>query len=125
MPNPQLDQLTQDLFWKAGIAIVLGTLGALLIRELLNWIDRRTTRFARDLRERRAAKKAQTNTVSGPGNTDAPDCPSCNRTMVKRTARRGARAGTDFWGCTNYPICRGTRSGDFGDKTSALCSGRV
>lgn len=27
--------------------------------------------------------------------------------MVKRTARRRANAGGEFWGCTGYPACRG------------------
>ncbi|TVS08559.1 MAG: hypothetical protein EA417_22595 [Gammaproteobacteria bacterium] len=29
--------------------------------------------------------------------------------MVKRTASRGANAGKQFWGCSRYPACRGTR----------------
>lgn len=38
-----------------------------------------------------------------------PHCPLCNSLMVQRDARRGATAGMTFWGCTNYPECRGTR----------------
>ena len=38
-----------------------------------------------------------------------PNCPSCNTPMVLREARRGKYAGEKFWGCTNYPKCRGTR----------------
>jgi restriction system protein len=41
--------------------------------------------------------------------TDMPNCPVCNSQMVLRTARRGANAGSNFWGCPNYPKCRGTR----------------
>ncbi|MCU0723609.1 MAG: hypothetical protein MUC63_08345 [Planctomycetes bacterium] len=26
-----------------------------------------------------------------------------------RTARRGKRAGSKFWGCSGYPDCKGTR----------------
>jgi len=36
-------------------------------------------------------------------------CPLCTKPMVRRTARRGANAGGEFWGCTGYPACRGTR----------------
>lgn len=36
-------------------------------------------------------------------------CPLCTEPMVRRTAKRGANAGGDFWGCTGYPACRGTR----------------
>ena len=37
----------------------------------------------------------------------APDCPKCGRPMVRRTARRGANAGSEFWGCPEFPRCRG------------------
>ncbi|BBC81483.1 topoisomerase [Acetobacter orientalis] len=36
-------------------------------------------------------------------------CPQCGSAMVKRTARRGSRAGRLFWGCSRYPSCNGTR----------------
>lgn len=36
-------------------------------------------------------------------------CPLCTKPMVRRTAKRGANAGGEFWGCTGYPACRGTR----------------
>jgi len=38
-----------------------------------------------------------------------PRCPQCGSIMAKRTARRGARAGEVFWGCSRFPACRGTR----------------
>lgn len=41
---------------------------------------------------------------------DAPHCPECNRVMIRRKARRGASAGTEFWGCVQFPRCRGTRA---------------
>lgn len=39
----------------------------------------------------------------------SPECPLCGSAMVKRTARKGANAGNEFWGCSTYPGCRGTR----------------
>ena len=33
---------------------------------------------------------------------------ACDLIMVKRTAKRGANADREFWGCTGYPACRGT-----------------
>jgi restriction system protein len=39
-----------------------------------------------------------------------PACPACGKAMVQRTARRGSASGNRFWGCTDYPACRGTRS---------------
>jgi len=41
--------------------------------------------------------------------TGAPFCPECQSRMVKRKAKRGAKAGKAFWGCTRYPDCNGTR----------------
>src|SRR5438045_1448817 len=38
-----------------------------------------------------------------------PACPACGAPTVRRTARSGPRAGLDFWGCVNFPDCRGTR----------------
>ena len=38
-----------------------------------------------------------------------PLCPKCGKTMILRTARRGQNAGKNFWGCTDYPGCNGTR----------------
>lgn len=36
-------------------------------------------------------------------------CPRCGSRMVRRTARKGHRAGNQFWGCSRYPNCKGTR----------------
>jgi four helix bundle suffix protein len=40
-----------------------------------------------------------------------PSCPLCGKPMALRTAHKGARAGSQFWGCTGYPECKGTRNG--------------
>ncbi len=49
--------------------------------------------------------------LSGPAPSSNPQaCPVCGKAMVLRTAKRGAQAGSQFWGCTGYPACRGTRS---------------
>jgi len=39
----------------------------------------------------------------------SPPCPSCGAPMKSRTARRGKIKAQVFWGCSNYPKCRGTR----------------
>jgi restriction system protein len=39
----------------------------------------------------------------------APACPLCGKPMALRTARQGSRAGSQFWGCSAYPECKGTR----------------
>lgn len=36
-------------------------------------------------------------------------CPDCGSEMVRRVAKRGMNAGSNCWGCSLYPKCRGTR----------------
>lgn len=47
------------------------------------------------------------------GSVDVPPtslvCPKCSEPMLMRTARTGANAGSQFWGCSQYPHCRGIR----------------
>jgi restriction system protein len=56
--------------------------------------------------------RSNLDTVSSekPADTRVPDCPECGKPMVLRTARRGSSAGTEFWGCSAYPACKGTRT---------------
>ena len=36
-----------------------------------------------------------------------PRCPKCGGEMILRTAKSGANQGGKFWGCSNFPRCRG------------------
>jgi ssDNA-binding Zn-finger/Zn-ribbon topoisomerase 1 len=55
--------------------------------------------------------------ASSPPNDREPDddipletfCPQCGQPMVLRTSKRGTNAGNQFWGCSTYPACHGTR----------------
>jgi restriction system protein len=42
----------------------------------------------------------------------ATECPRCGSAMVLRTARRGAHAGSRFYGCSRYPHCKAIRPAD-------------
>ena len=42
-------------------------------------------------------------------------CPLCGKLMALRTARKGKTAGSQFWGCTGYPECKGTIKFDGAD----------
>lgn len=50
-----------------------------------------------------------TRATPSPTQPHAVTCPRCGSRMVRRTARRGSRAGRPFWGCSRYPSCTGTR----------------
>ena len=51
--------------------------------------------------ERLAAVKVQAQKAG------APRCPVCGGEMRKMMAKKGANAGKEFWGCCNYPNCKG------------------
>lgn len=53
--------------------------------------------------ERIEARKIQ---ASDNGN---PVCPICGKPMLKKMQKRGQMQGREFWGCSDYPNCRGTR----------------
>lgn len=64
------------------------------------WATRR--RHVASLKERHAGSP-----LSAP---DMPACPKCGSSMFKRTAERGVTAGKEFWGCSQYPACKGNKS---------------
>lgn len=62
----------------------------------------------RDVKAAAPLPKGMTNSVSG--SFGAPGCPRCGSPMVLRRAKRGARSGEGFYGCTRFPACWGTRT---------------
>jgi four helix bundle suffix protein len=38
----------------------------------------------------------------------APSCKVCGKPMTLRTARKGVKAGSQFWGCSGFPGCKAT-----------------
>ena len=44
-----------------------------------------------------------------PPDEASPKCPKCNAPMALRTAKKGSKSGSQFWGCSQFPKCRGTR----------------
>jgi Topoisomerase DNA binding C4 zinc finger len=93
---------------KAVPPLVLVTIVAGLLGLLLKWFEHGLIRLVRSARAGRKTDKVLTNTnVVSAGVVR--HCPICHSQMVKRKARRESRAGQEFWGCPNYPECRGTR----------------
>lgn len=39
----------------------------------------------------------------------SPQCPQCGKPMLRRTQLKGQMQGREFWGCSDYPRCRGIR----------------
>ena len=84
----------------------------ILIGRALNMLDRLLKQHGQEFvkeggfSERMTAarveeKRNQRNAVD----EDAPPCPLCGGVMRVRHGKTG-----DFWGCTNYPACKGTRN---------------
>ena len=91
-----------------------------LIHQTNYLLDRQINALERDFVEgggyseqlavaRLAERKRQKENPTDPSDK-APDCPLCGKLLVLRTARQGPRAGSQFWGCSGYPGCKGTRS---------------
>jgi len=64
--------------------------------------------------QRIAERQRQSNQ---PPKIAAPDCPLCGKPLALRTAKKGPHAGSQFWGCSAYPQCKGTRKLDSPDRT--------
>jgi four helix bundle suffix protein len=88
-----------------------------LIHQTNYLLDRQITALERDFvqaggyREQLAvARLAERQKPRAPdASHQAPLCPLCGKPMALRTARKGLRAGSQFWGCAGYPACKGTR----------------
>ncbi len=67
-------------------------------------IFRQTGGFTENMTgERVEAKRAQSADAGAPG------CPICGKPMLRRMQRKGQMQGREFWGCSDYPRCTGTR----------------
>jgi len=51
--------------------------------------------------------KIPIHSVNSEDQSFAPRCPKCGNEMVVRTSKSGAKQGKQFWGCPDYPRCRG------------------
>ena len=56
---------------------------------------------------RLAERERQRKTNQADPTQGIPVCPQCGKPMVLRTAKTGKNAGQQFWGCSNYPDCKG------------------
>jgi len=60
-------------------------------------------------RNQATATPAHSSAIGPAVSSASNSCPVCGASMIRRTARKGKRAGTKFWGCSKYPSCKGTR----------------
>ena len=59
--------------------------------------------------ERLRQRQQDRSNAADPDDPSAPACPQCGSLMALRTAKAGKTPGSQFWGCTRYPECKGTQ----------------
>ncbi|NMA45421.1 MAG: four helix bundle protein [Lentisphaerae bacterium] len=64
--------------------------------------------YSEQLAAARMAERTRQNDEEGVPCVATPTCPQCGKEMVLRTVKTGQRAGSQFWGCSAYPRCKGT-----------------
>lgn len=87
-----------------------------LLRQASAGVDRAPARVT-------PAVSAPPAATPNPAPTQVASCPLCFKPMARRTAKRGVKAGSEFWGCTSYPACRGTRPLAYAPAAMAVAEG--
>ena len=117
-------------FFKVGVAVVRELYGVMAAKGIAAGIVVTSGTFTQDaiefasgrsirliageelhelIREARAARPlpaGMTAPVAASGSTLG--CPACGSPMVRREVKRGRKVGQAFYGCSRYPVCRGT-----------------
>lgn len=60
--------------------------------------------------------EAISSVIDEQNSNDVPNCPRCGAKMVKRQGKSGINQGKIFWGCSNYPKCRGIINNDMNNQ---------
>jgi len=110
--------------WKCGVAVVRELMGSMVHEGIGQGylVAREVTNEARELAEKHAIgiidreklvtwiedlKATGNQSVLSALENPEKRCPKCGAGMVLRTASKGRGAGTEFWGCSTFPRCRG------------------
>jgi four helix bundle suffix protein len=64
--------------------------------------------YSEQLAAARLEKRRQDRPDPSSPSDSIPKCPLCGAQMALRTAKSGKNTGSQFWGCTSYPSCKGT-----------------
>lgn len=97
----------------------------ILISRTLNMMDRYIKSIGEEFveeggfRERLSTVRSKARAGQNGTPADAPACPQCGAPMTMRRTRKDNRP---FWGCTQYPACRGVM--EYREKASAIDGSR-
>ncbi len=98
---------SEDSLVRANAILILCNRLILMINKQLNALMgefRTTGGFTERLTAERLEARSKKSVEVG-----APRCPNCGKPMLKRTAKKGINSGKQFWSCSAYPNCTGTR----------------
>ncbi|MBR5665520.1 MAG: four helix bundle suffix domain-containing protein [Bacteroidales bacterium] len=89
------------------LIVLCNRLILMLGKQIANQLEmfRREGGFTEALTTERLAAKTQKCIGEG-----APTCPRCGKPMLKRVAKKGINSGKEFWSCSGYPDCNGTKN---------------
>lgn len=88
-----------------GMLVLCNRLTQMLSRQMEHLLDtfKEEGGFTESLTAERLAHRTQQNVQA-----NAPQCPLCGKTMIKRVAKKCIHSGREFWSCSGYPECHGT-----------------
>ncbi len=89
------------------LLILCARVNRMLESQLTNMLQRFREQggFTENMTSERIEAKRRQAAESG-----APACPKCGKPMVRRMQKKGAAQGREFWGCSDYPNCKGILS---------------
>lgn len=97
-----------------GVMVGMGATGGIVVtsgeftRDALNFARNNNIQLVDGPTFHELTKGLKSNSVQPANASSSPVCQKCGSPMVVRTAKQGAMAGRQFWGCTRYPACRNT-----------------
>jgi predicted RNA-binding Zn-ribbon protein involved in translation (DUF1610 family) len=98
------DEFVEAVFKEAGLPLLRIPVQASYNTTELGLLFKDTLKQGTHVQEYASAEGVAAPDPRGAG---VPYCPKCGQPMVLRTARNGAQAGQQFYGCVDYPKCRG------------------
>jgi restriction system protein len=97
-----------------GVMVGMGASGGIVVtsgeftRDALNFARNNNIQLVEGSTLHELTKELKGSEVRPVSAPSSPICQKCGSPMVIRTAKKGAMAGRQFWGCARYPACRNT-----------------
>lgn len=104
-----------DVWLKSSDSVVVANCVLILCNRLMMMLQKQMDKMLSSFREEGGftetltAERLNARTAQNI-NEGAPACPKCGKPMIKRVAKKGLNSGNQFWSCSDYPHCMGTRS---------------